>query len=113
MKPCVCLQALTQEGTLRYMSPEVLEGSVNLQSGWCLQGDVYALGLLLWEIWMRCSDLREGHNSLTPVAGDIIDIKKFINSLLTTDIATVKFSPVDKGLTGHRLDFHIFIVLSF
>ncbi|XP_049894173.1 anti-Muellerian hormone type-2 receptor-like [Epinephelus moara] len=50
-----------QLGTLRYMSPEILEGSVNLSSSWCLmQADIYALGLLLWEIWMRCSDLFEG-----------------------------------------------------
>ncbi|XP_074499010.1 anti-Muellerian hormone type-2 receptor-like isoform X2 [Sebastes fasciatus] len=50
-----------QLGTLRYMPPEILEGSVNLSSSWCLmQGDIYALGLLLWEIWMRCSDLFEG-----------------------------------------------------
>ncbi|XP_040014748.1 bone morphogenetic protein receptor type-2-like isoform X2 [Xiphias gladius] len=50
-----------QVGTLHYMSPEILEGSVNLSSSWCLmQGDIYALGLLLWEIWMRCSDLFEG-----------------------------------------------------
>lgn len=46
--------------TLRYMSPEILEGSVNLNSDWCLQGDVYALGLVMWEIWMRCSDLFGG-----------------------------------------------------
>ncbi|XP_042261922.1 anti-Muellerian hormone type-2 receptor-like isoform X1 [Thunnus albacares] len=57
----VRLQGHAQVGTLCYMSPEILEGSVNLHSGWCLQGDVYALGLLLWEIWMRCSDLFEGH----------------------------------------------------
>ncbi|XP_040891042.1 anti-Muellerian hormone type-2 receptor-like [Toxotes jaculatrix] len=50
-----------QLGTLHYMSPEILEGSVNLNSCWCLiQGDIYALGLLLWEIWMRCDDLFEG-----------------------------------------------------
>ncbi|XP_041634753.1 bone morphogenetic protein receptor type-2-like isoform X2 [Cheilinus undulatus] len=50
-----------QLGTLCYMSPEVLEGSVNLRNTWCLlQGDIYALGLLLWEIWMRCSDLFQG-----------------------------------------------------
>ncbi|KAM9840312.1 bone morphogenetic protein receptor type-2-like [Aulostomus maculatus] len=50
-----------QVGTLSFMSPEVLEGSVNLRSSdWCLQGDVYALGLLLWEIWMCCSDLFPG-----------------------------------------------------
>ncbi|XP_037388407.1 anti-Muellerian hormone type-2 receptor-like [Pygocentrus nattereri] len=47
-----------QMGTLRYMSPEILEGCVNLSSDWCLlQGDVYSLGLLLWELLMRCSDL--------------------------------------------------------
>ncbi|XP_028265200.1 anti-Muellerian hormone type-2 receptor-like [Parambassis ranga] len=48
-------------GTLNYMSPEILEGSVNLRSScFLMQGDVYALSLLLWEIWMRCSDLSEG-----------------------------------------------------
>lgn len=55
------LQSHPQLGTLRYMAPEILEGSVNLSNTWCLlQGDIYALGLLLWEIWMRCSDLFEG-----------------------------------------------------
>uniref|UniRef100_A0A8C9RNP9 Serine/threonine-protein kinase receptor n=1 Tax=Scleropages formosus TaxID=113540 RepID=A0A8C9RNP9_SCLFO len=48
-------------GTLRYMSPEILEGYVNLQSGrGLMQGDVYSLGLLLWELWRRCSDLYRG-----------------------------------------------------
>lgn len=43
------------------MSPEILEGSVNLKNtGYLMQGDVYALALLLWEIWMRCSDLFKG-----------------------------------------------------
>ncbi|XP_047227245.1 bone morphogenetic protein receptor type-2-like isoform X1 [Girardinichthys multiradiatus] len=47
--------------TLNYMSPEILEGSVNLSSSsFLLQGDIYALGLILWEIWMRCSDLFPG-----------------------------------------------------
>ena len=49
-----------QVGSLRYMSPEILEGCVD--QGWSLvQADVYSLGLLLWEIWMRCSDLFEGN----------------------------------------------------
>lgn len=48
-------------GTLQYMSPEILEGCVNLSSGRCfLQGDVYSLGLLLWELLVRCSDLCKG-----------------------------------------------------
>ncbi|XP_017270513.1 bone morphogenetic protein receptor type-2 isoform X2 [Kryptolebias marmoratus] len=50
-----------QFGTLHYMSPEVLEGSVNLSSSsFLMQGDIYSLGLILWEICMRCSDLFEG-----------------------------------------------------
>ncbi|KAK1901011.1 Bone morphogenetic protein receptor type-2 [Dissostichus eleginoides] len=55
------MEGHAQLGTLRYMPPEILEGSVNLRNGWCLlQGDIYALALLLWEILMRCSDLFEG-----------------------------------------------------
>ncbi|XP_062841131.1 bone morphogenetic protein receptor type-2-like [Trichomycterus rosablanca] len=64
-KKCQALQSNTSKvkgripmGTLQYMSPEILEGCVNLSSGQCLlQGDVYSLGLLLWEMFMRCSDL--------------------------------------------------------
>nr|AVK72319.1 type II Bmp receptor [Isodiametra pulchra] len=46
-------------GTLRYMPPEVLEGSVDLNKceAALKQVDVYALALVLWEIWSRCVDL--------------------------------------------------------
>ncbi|XP_069826307.1 anti-Muellerian hormone type-2 receptor isoform X2 [Dendropsophus ebraccatus] len=50
---------LNMTGTLRYMSPEMLDGSLNLMS-WeqaLTQADVYSLGLLLWEIFSRCNDL--------------------------------------------------------
>ncbi|KAI1892413.1 hypothetical protein AGOR_G00133100 [Albula goreensis] len=51
-------QVSTQMGTLCYMPPEILEGCVNLgNSRYLLQADVYALGLLLWEVWTRCSEL--------------------------------------------------------
>ncbi|XP_067127484.1 activin receptor type-2B-like [Centruroides vittatus] len=53
---------LADVGTLRYMAPEVLEGAVNLRD--CetslKQADVYALGLILWEIASRCSDVFQG-----------------------------------------------------
>ncbi|KAI5102014.1 bone morphogenetic protein receptor, type II a (serine/threonine kinase) precursor, partial [Silurus meridionalis] len=50
-----------QMGTLQYMSPEILEGCANLRSSrFLLQADVYSLGLLLWELLMRCSDLCKG-----------------------------------------------------
>ncbi|XP_075881403.1 anti-Muellerian hormone type-2 receptor-like isoform X2 [Nelusetta ayraudi] len=56
------MSAHAEWGTLRYISPEILQGSVNLRNGtYLLQGDVYALALLLWEIWMRCSDLFQGN----------------------------------------------------
>ncbi|KAL6112217.1 amhr2 [Pungitius sinensis] len=55
------MEGPAQMGTLHYMPPEILEGSVNLNSSWCLiHADIYALALLLWEILMRCSDLFEG-----------------------------------------------------
>lgn len=45
-------------GTLRYMAPEVLEGAVNLRDceSALKQIDVYALGLILWELGTRCVD---------------------------------------------------------
>jgi serine/threonine protein kinase len=44
------------------MAPEVLEGAVNLRDceASLKQIDVYALGLVIWEMSMRCSDLFQG-----------------------------------------------------
>lgn len=70
-----------QAGTQRYMAPELLDKTLDLQDwGTALrQADVYSLALLLWEILSRCPDLRPGkdgcdsspslpmpHTSLTP-----------------------------------------------
>ncbi|XP_026148601.1 activin receptor type-2B-like [Mastacembelus armatus] len=44
-----------QVGTRRYMAPEVLEGAINFQRDAFLRIDVYALGLVLWELVSRCS----------------------------------------------------------
>ncbi|GAB6031872.1 hypothetical protein CHUAL_010268 [Chamberlinius hualienensis] len=54
--------SLTDVGTLRYMAPEVLEGAVNLRDceSSLKQIDVYAMGLVLWEVATRCSDLYQG-----------------------------------------------------
>ncbi|KAK6640108.1 hypothetical protein RUM43_008385 [Polyplax serrata] len=52
------IKSINDVGTLRYMSPEVLDGAVNLRD--CetalKQIDVYALGLILWEIATQCTD---------------------------------------------------------
>lgn len=47
---CVCLQV----GTRRYMAPEVLEGAINFQRDAFLRIDMYAVGLVLWELVSRC-----------------------------------------------------------
>ncbi|XP_029385777.1 bone morphogenetic protein receptor type-2-like isoform X2 [Echeneis naucrates] len=52
-------QVCVQVGTVRYMAPEVLGGALNLRDceSALKQVDVYALGLLYWESFRRCSDL--------------------------------------------------------
>ncbi|KAF4519107.1 hypothetical protein B566_EDAN010528 [Ephemera danica] len=52
-------KSINDVGTLRYMAPEVLEGAVNLRDceSSLKQIDVYALGLVLWELAVRCPDL--------------------------------------------------------
>ncbi|KAK5860549.1 hypothetical protein PBY51_022014 [Eleginops maclovinus] len=43
-----------QVGTRRYMAPEVLEGAINFQRDSFLRIDMYAVGLVLWELVSRC-----------------------------------------------------------
>lgn len=38
------------------MAPEVLEGAINFQRDSFLRIDMYALGLVLWELVSRCSE---------------------------------------------------------
>uniref|UniRef100_A0A3Q3R1T1 receptor protein serine/threonine kinase n=1 Tax=Monopterus albus TaxID=43700 RepID=A0A3Q3R1T1_MONAL len=54
--------AISEVGTVRYMAPEVLGGVLNLRDceSALKQVDVYALGLLYWESFRRCSDLFPG-----------------------------------------------------
>ncbi|XP_051913840.1 activin receptor type-2A-like isoform X1 [Hippocampus zosterae] len=44
-----------QVGTRRYMAPEVLEGAINFQRDSFLRIDMYAFGLVLWELSSRCT----------------------------------------------------------
>lgn len=54
-----------QAGTQRYMAPELLDKTLDLQDwGTALRrADVYSLALLLWEILSRCQDLLPGEKS--------------------------------------------------
>lgn len=51
-KPCGDTHG--QVGTRRYMAPEVLEGAINFTRDAFLRIDVYACGLVLWEMVSRC-----------------------------------------------------------
>lgn len=55
---------VVQAGTQRYMAPELLDKTLDLQDwGTALRrADVYSLALLLWEIMSRCPDLRPGED---------------------------------------------------
>uniref|UniRef100_A0A1B6E1Y6 receptor protein serine/threonine kinase n=1 Tax=Clastoptera arizonana TaxID=38151 RepID=A0A1B6E1Y6_9HEMI len=61
-------KSINDVGTLRYMAPEVLEGAVNLRDceSSLKQIDVYALGLVLWELATRCTDLYQPGCEIPP-----------------------------------------------
>ncbi len=44
-----------QVGTRRYMAPEVLEGAISFNRDAFLRIDMYACGLVLWEVVSRCT----------------------------------------------------------
>ena len=50
------IEALGQVGTRRYMAPEVLEGAISFYRDSLLRIDMYACGLVFWELLSRCSD---------------------------------------------------------
>lgn len=45
------------------MAPEVLEGAINFQRDSFLRIDMYAMGLVLWELVSRCTEA-EGESDL-------------------------------------------------
>ena len=51
------------------MAPEVLEGAINFSKDAFLRIDVYACGLVLWELASRCT-LSGNNNQTTPTAVD-------------------------------------------
>lgn len=61
-------KSINDVGSLRYMAPEVLEGAVNLRDceSSLKQIDVYALGLVLWELATRCADLYQPGVEIPP-----------------------------------------------
>ena len=60
------LTSSIQVGTRRYMAPEVLEGAINFSRDAFLRIDMYACGLVLWEVLTRCRDLGPVHQYKMP-----------------------------------------------
>uniref|UniRef100_A0A5S6QJI7 receptor protein serine/threonine kinase n=1 Tax=Trichuris muris TaxID=70415 RepID=A0A5S6QJI7_TRIMR len=60
--------SLAEVGTVRYMAPELLEGAADLRDPETTlkQLDVYALGLVLWEIVSRCEDVYALNGTTVP-----------------------------------------------
>ncbi|XP_065431571.1 anti-Muellerian hormone type-2 receptor isoform X3 [Chrysemys picta bellii] len=66
--------AVRKAGTQRYMAPEILDDSLDLQVwGRALkQADIYSLALVLWEILSRCSGLSPGRHLPAGAAGGLL-----------------------------------------
>ena len=66
-------------GTKRYLAPEVLDGSINETDFESFkQGDIYALGLVFWEITYRVQTNQESCPQYQPPYWDmVIKLSKF------------------------------------
>ncbi|KAI9584893.1 activin receptor type-2A [Glossina fuscipes] len=60
-----------QVGTRRYMAPEVLEGAINFNRDAFLKIDVYACGLVLWEMVSRCDAVEPPAEYLLPFEAEL------------------------------------------
>lgn len=68
-KPCGDTHG--QVGTRRYMAPEVLEGAINFNRDAFLRIDVYACGLVLWEMVSRCDATGPVGDYLLPFEAEV------------------------------------------
>jgi len=72
-------------GTKRYMAPEVLDETINMQQFESFKrADVYALGLVLWEIARRCSagggvnDYQPPYHELVPSDPSVDEMRRVV-----------------------------------
>ncbi|KAF0991592.1 hypothetical protein HZS_7957 [Henneguya salminicola] len=56
-------ERISQVGTIRYMAPEILDGCVCYRRDILPMIDIYALGLIIWEIITRCKDCEGYHET--------------------------------------------------
>ena len=89
------------------MAPEVLEGAINFSKDAFLRIDVYACGLVLWELASRCT-LTGNNNQTTPTAVDEykLPFEKEIAS------PTLEEMQVSSGLKIESFYFSSFLIIS-
>lgn len=71
------------------MAPEVLEGAINFQRDAFLRIDMYAFGLVLWELVSRCT---AADGEADPSAGNVSRLSSELHSLTFGTLA----GPVDE-----------------
>lgn len=55
-------------GTQRYMAPEILEGTININLMSYMSSDVYALSLVMWEVLSQCPKFES--DGISPISYD-------------------------------------------
>ena len=77
-------------GTARYMAPEVLDDSLNFQSFESFkQVDVYALGLILWEICQRRDCPGSGGETALSISVIFHRVHPFVNITMCVSVLTL------------------------
>lgn len=106
------IKAISDVGTLRYMAPEVLEGAVNLRDceSSLKQIDVYALGLVLWELATRCCDFYIDNATAVPYAmpfeaeiGQHPSFEQMLQVMVSRNKARPLFPPLWRDCPAVRL----------
>lgn len=64
------------------MAPEVLEGAINFQRDSFLRIDMYAVGLVLWELASRCTAADGKNKNVSPANKRApINLKQLVDAL--------------------------------
>lgn len=87
-----------QVGTPRYMAPEVLQGSIIFKKEYLFWIDMYACGLVLWELISRCSLNLSFHDYQLPYEEEINQLQEEIaeNCLPVSDQYPIRSQEIEK-----------------
>lgn len=82
-----------QVGTVRYMSPEILSGTISNDFNALLRCDVYSLGLVFWEIVSRYSKLEGTEQYEMPFESQLTERKFHRNPTIEEMLEIVNLDP--------------------